>query len=158
MQAASQLSPAHPPTLHPRRRKACACPPSPLPPPPSCAHACRTRQRGSLSINRGSLTPASHRDAPHSTLSLLSEQSILFGASIGIIDEGQFSAPFACPLPVGSVLVLDGNGANVAKHCVPSVKADRVSITFRKIGSKIKMRAFEGPDGSIPQPTGQSAH
>ena len=73
-------------------------------------------------------------------------------SSIGIVDEGQFSAPFACPLPVGSVLVLDGNGANVAKHCVPSVRSDRVSITFRKIGAKMKMRAFEGPHGV--QPTG----
>ena len=45
-------------------------------------------------------------------------------------------------------LVLDGNGANVAKHCVPAVRADRVSITFRKIDArKIKMTAFQGPDG-----------
>ena len=52
------------------------------------------------------------------------------------------------PLPVGSVLVLDGNGANVAKHCVPAVHSDRVSITFRRIdGRKIKMSAFQGPDG-----------
>ena len=44
------------------------------------------------------------------------------------------------------MLVLDGNGANVAKHCVPSVHSDRVSITFRKIDQrKIRMKAFEGP-------------
>jgi hypothetical protein len=51
-------------------------------------------------------------------------------------------------IPIGSVLVLDGNGANVAKHCVPAVGADRVSITFRQIDHrKIKMTAFVGPDG-----------
>ena len=39
-------------------------------------------------------------------------------------------------------------GANVAKHCVPAVASDRVSITFRRIDEhKIRMRAFEGPDG-----------
>ena len=85
------------------------------------------------------------------TLSLLSEQAILFGATIKIVDEGEFAAPFKCALPLGSVLVLDGNGANVAKHCVPSVRDDRVSITFRKIDPrKIKMSAFVGPDGKVP--------
>jgi hypothetical protein len=38
-------------------------------------------------------------------------------------------------------------GANVAKHCIPAVSEDRVSITFRKIGSSIKMKAFGGPHG-----------
>ena len=84
---------------------------------------------------------------PFVTLSLLSEQSILFGAHLSIVSEGEFAGPFACPLPVGSVLVLDGNGANVAKHCVPSVGADRVSITFRKIAAKINMQPFLGPYG-----------
>jgi alkylated DNA repair protein alkB family protein 5 len=86
---------------------------------------------------------------PFVTLSLLSEQPILFGEKIAIVDDGEFDAPFSLPLPLGSVLVLDGNGANVAKHCVPAVCSDRVSITFRKIGPKIKMSPFKGPDGQI---------
>lgn len=32
----------------------------------------------------------------------------------------------------GSVLVLKGNGADVAQHCVPPVTARRMSITLRK--------------------------
>lgn len=85
---------------------------------------------------------------PFVTLSLLSEQPILFGEKIAIVNDGEFAAPFSIRLPVGSVLVLDGNGANVAKHCVPAVGADRVSITFRQIDHrKIKMTAFVGPDG-----------
>ena len=85
---------------------------------------------------------------PFVTLSLLTEQPILFGEKIGIVDDGEFKAPFSTPLPVGSVLVLDGNGANVAKHCVPAVKADRVSITFRQIDHrKIKMSPFVGAHG-----------
>ena len=90
---------------------------------------------------------------PFVTLSLLSEQSILFGSTIDILNEGEFAAPFSCALPVGSVLVLDGNGANVAKHCVPSVSADRISITFRKINAKLKGKmapGFHGPHGEAP--------
>jgi len=81
---------------------------------------------------------------PFVTLSLLSEQSILFGRTIGIVNDGEFDAPFSQRLPKGSVLVLDGNGANVAKHCVPAVSEDRVSITFRRIGNKVRMKPFQG--------------
>ena len=85
---------------------------------------------------------------PFVTLSLVSEQSILFGTDIKIVDQGEFDAPFALPLPVGSVLVLDGNGADVAKHCVPSVRSDRISITFRRIDQRrAPMKPFAGPWG-----------
>ena len=42
------------------------------------------------------------------------------------------------------MLLLNGNGADVAKHCVPACSTDRVSITFRRISPKMQMRAFEG--------------
>ena len=32
-----------------------------------------------------------------------------------------------------SVLVLNGNGADKAKHAIPSVSTERISITFRKM-------------------------
>ena len=60
------------------------------------------------------------------TLSLLSEQPILFGKEIKIVEDGIFDAPVRVALPVGSVLVLNGNGADVAKHCVPAVSGERV--------------------------------
>ncbi|KAL6994977.1 mRNA N(6)-methyladenine demethylase [Sarracenia purpurea var. burkii] len=41
--------------------------------------------------------------------------------------------PVSIPLPVGSVLILSGNGADIVKHCVPGVPAKRISITFRKM-------------------------
>ena len=63
------------------------------------------------------------------TLSLLSEQPILFGKEIKIVEDGIFDAPVRVALPVGSVLVLNGNGADVAKHCVPAVSGERVSIS-----------------------------
>lgn len=83
---------------------------------------------------------------PFCTTSFLTECNILFGSSLKIAGPGEFSGPVSIPLPVGSVLVLNGNGADVAKHCVPAVPAKRISITFRKMDeSKI-------PYGYVPDP------
>ncbi|KAL6994975.1 mRNA N(6)-methyladenine demethylase [Sarracenia purpurea var. burkii] len=70
---------------------------------------------------------------PFCTVSFLTECKILFGANLKIISAGEFSGPVSIPLPVGSVLILSGNGADIVKHCVPGVPAKRISITFRKM-------------------------
>ncbi|XP_076939265.1 RNA demethylase ALKBH9B-like [Bidens hawaiensis] len=70
---------------------------------------------------------------PFCTISFLTQCNILFGSNLEIIGAGEFAGPFSISLPVGSVLVLKGNGADVAKHCVPAVPAKRISITFRKM-------------------------
>lgn len=70
---------------------------------------------------------------PFCTVSFLSECDILFGSNLKIEGPGEFSGSYSLPLPVGSVLVLKGNGADVAKHCVPAVPQKRISITFRKM-------------------------
>ncbi|CAK9320735.1 unnamed protein product [Citrullus colocynthis] len=70
---------------------------------------------------------------PFCTVSFLSECNIVFGTNLSIVGPGEFSGPIAIPLPVGSALVLNGNGADVAKHCVPAVPTKRISITFRRI-------------------------
>ncbi|KAK4760826.1 hypothetical protein SAY87_005719 [Trapa incisa] len=70
---------------------------------------------------------------PFCTVSFLSECSILFGSNLKVIEAGEFAGSIAIPLPVGSVLVLNGNGADVAKHCVPAVPTKRISITFRRM-------------------------
>ncbi|KAL0726105.1 hypothetical protein Bca4012_022198 [Brassica carinata] len=70
---------------------------------------------------------------PFCTVSFLSECDILFGSNLKIEGPGEFSGSYSLPLPLGSVLVLQGNGADVAKHCVPAVPKKRISITFRKM-------------------------
>jgi alkylated DNA repair dioxygenase AlkB len=71
---------------------------------------------------------------PFCTVSFLSECNILFGSSLKVEETGEYSGgSYSLPLPVGSVLVLNGNGANVAKHCIPEVPTKRISITFRKM-------------------------
>ncbi|GAQ91992.1 2-oxoglutarate (2OG) and Fe(II)-dependent oxygenase superfamily protein [Klebsormidium nitens] len=70
---------------------------------------------------------------PFCTLSLLSEANIVFGTKLEPVGEGEFAGPVRISLPVGSVLILNGNGADVAKHCIPGVPAKRISITLRKM-------------------------
>ncbi|KAG6392681.1 hypothetical protein SASPL_146905 [Salvia splendens] len=70
---------------------------------------------------------------PFCTVSFLSECDILFGSNLKIAGPGEFEGAFAIPLPLGSVLVLNGNGADVAKHCIPAVPSRRISITFRRM-------------------------
>lgn len=71
---------------------------------------------------------------PFCTVSLLSECNIVFGTHLDIVGAGEFEGSFSLPLPVGSVLVLNGNGADVAKHAIPAVPRKRISITFRRMG------------------------
>ncbi|CAN1122526.1 RNA demethylase ALKBH9B [Linum perenne] len=83
---------------------------------------------------------------PFCTVSFVSECNIVFGTNLKIKGPGEFTGSVAIPLPVGSVLVLNGNGADVAKHCVPSVPTKRISITFRKMDEK------KWPFGFVPEP------
>ncbi|KAL1315353.1 hypothetical protein HN51_042120 [Arachis hypogaea] len=83
---------------------------------------------------------------PFCTVSFLSECNILFGSNLKVIGPGEFDGSLAIPLPVGSVLVLNGNGADVAKHCVPAVPTKRISITFRR------MDPAKRPMGYVPEP------
>ncbi|KAG2705374.1 hypothetical protein I3760_05G050200 [Carya illinoinensis] len=84
---------------------------------------------------------------PFCTLSLLSECNIVLGSTLKIVGPGEFSGPVSIPLPVGSVFVLNGNGADVAKHCIPGVPTKRISITFRKMeDSKLPYKFLPDPE------------
>ncbi|RWV96234.1 hypothetical protein GW17_00041069, partial [Ensete ventricosum] len=84
---------------------------------------------------------------PFCTVSFLSECQILFGTELKVLGPGEFSGSTAIPLPVGSVLILNGNAADVAKHCVPAVPSKRISITFRKMDdSKLPYKFSSEPD------------
>ncbi|KAK4483262.1 hypothetical protein RD792_010447 [Penstemon davidsonii] len=83
---------------------------------------------------------------PFCTVSFLSECEIVFGSNLKIVGPGEFAGSFPIPLPVGSVLVINGNGADIAKHCVPAVPTKRISITFRK------MDESKWPVGYVPEP------
>ncbi|XP_059294513.1 RNA demethylase ALKBH9B-like [Lycium ferocissimum] len=82
---------------------------------------------------------------PFCTVSFLSECNILFGSNLKTVGPGEFAGAFAIPLPMGSVLVLNGNGADVAKHCVLAVPTKRISITFRRMDKSRR------PIGYVPE-------
>ncbi|CAM8899150.1 unnamed protein product [Rhodiola kirilowii] len=85
---------------------------------------------------------------PFCTVSFVTESNIVFGHNLKILSPGEFSGPVTIPLPVGSVLILNGNGADVAKHCVPSVRGKRISITFRKMDND-KLPHWYRPDPDL---------
>ncbi|KAJ0972010.1 hypothetical protein J5N97_019969 [Dioscorea zingiberensis] len=85
---------------------------------------------------------------PFCTVSFLSECNILFGTDMKVLGPGEFSGSYAIPLPLGSVLIMNGNGADIAKHCVPAVPARRISITFRKMDDKKLPYGFS-PDAEL---------
>ncbi|PKU67409.1 ALKBH5 [Dendrobium catenatum] len=49
----------------------------------------------------------------------------MFGHKLEIVGPGEFIGSASIPLPVGSVLVLNGNGDDLAKHCIPVVSYKR---------------------------------
>ena len=55
-----------------------------------------------------------------------------------VLSPGEFEGDVKLTLPVGSLLSLAGHGADLVQHCVPAVRAPRVSVTLRKM-----RRAFE---------------
>ncbi|KNA21113.1 hypothetical protein SOVF_046320 isoform D [Spinacia oleracea] len=92
---------------------------------------------------------------PFCTISFLSECNIVFGTDLKIVGPGEFSGAIAIPLPTGSVMVLNGNGADVAKHCVPAVPSKRISITFRRFWISITFRRMDEskrPLNYVPEP------
>ncbi|CAD6261584.1 unnamed protein product [Miscanthus lutarioriparius] len=101
-------------------------------------------------LRRGRLHPAARGPPrlrpPFCTVSFLAECAILFGRDLRVVSPPRVRRPGLHLAAPGSVLVLAGNGADVAKHCVPAVHAKRISITFRK------MDAAKLPFGFRPDP------
>ncbi|XP_020600172.1 uncharacterized protein LOC110039450 [Phalaenopsis equestris] len=89
------------------------------------------------SMNFGDNIPPhiDHHDfvRPFCTVSFISKCKIMFGKELDIIRPGNFQESGKIPLLVGSVLVLNGKGANLAKHCIPSVPRRRVFVTIRRM-------------------------
>ncbi|KAH0455228.1 hypothetical protein IEQ34_015260 [Dendrobium chrysotoxum] len=56
---------------------------------------------------------------PFSTMSFLSECHMIFAHKIKIAEPGEFIGSASIPLSVGFVLILNSNGAHLAKHCIP---------------------------------------
>ncbi|XP_020599636.1 calmodulin-binding transcription activator 5-like [Phalaenopsis equestris] len=63
----------------------------------------------------------------------MSKSDILFGKEIDVVGPKEFRGSVAIPLSICSVLILKGNRADLAKHCIPGLPRHRVSITLRRM-------------------------
>ncbi|URE28912.1 hypothetical protein MUK42_17631 [Musa troglodytarum] len=82
-----------------------------------------------------------HLDNPISTL-LLSDTTMAFGRSLVSDHEGNYKGPLTLSINEGSLLVMRGNSADMARHVVCASPNRRIIITF------VKVRAASHPTDS----------
>ncbi|CAM0955593.1 unnamed protein product [Alopecurus aequalis] len=103
-----------------------------------------------------------HLDNPISTL-LLSETSMAFGRSLVTDNNGNYKGPLTLSLKQGSLLVMRGNSADMARHVVCPSSNRRVSITFVRVrpSTPVDLSPLPSPTKSMtlwqPPPTAASA-
>ncbi|CAN8285699.1 unnamed protein product [Cochlearia groenlandica] len=73
-----------------------------------------------------------HVDQPISTL-VLSESTMIFGHRLCVNNDGNFIGSLTLPLKEGSLLVMRGNSAYMARHVMCPSPNKRVVITFFKL-------------------------
>nr|CAB3465295.1 unnamed protein product [Digitaria exilis] len=88
-----------------------------------------------------------HLDNPISTL-LLSETTMAFGRSLVTDSNGNYKGPLTLSLKQGSLLVMRGNSADMARHVVCPSSNRRVSITFARVRPSTPMDL-----SPLPSPT-----
>lgn len=99
-----------------------------------------------------------HLDNPISTL-LLSETTMAFGRSLVTDSNGNYKGPLTLSLKQGSLLVMRGNSADMARHVVCPSSNRRVSITFARVrpSTPVDLSPLPSPTKAIapwqPQPT-----
>ncbi|KAM0954260.1 putative oxoglutarate/iron-dependent dioxygenase, RNA demethylase ALKBH9B/ALKBH10B [Dioscorea sansibarensis] len=75
-----------------------------------------------------------HLDNPISTL-LLSDTTMAFGRVLACDHNGNYKGSFTLPLKEGSLLVMRGHSADMARHVICPSSNRRVTITFVKVRS-----------------------
>ncbi|KAF9607162.1 hypothetical protein IFM89_032384 [Coptis chinensis] len=73
-----------------------------------------------------------HLDQPISTL-VLSESTMAFGRILVSDNNGNFKGPLMLTLKEGSLLVMRGNSADMARHVICQSPSRRVTLTFCKV-------------------------
>ncbi|KAF6990098.1 hypothetical protein CFC21_007344 [Triticum aestivum] len=103
-----------------------------------------------------------HLDNPISTL-LLSETSMAFGRSLVTDSNGNYKGPLTLSLKQGSLLVMRGNSADMARHVVCPSSNRRVSITFVRVrpSTPVDLSPLPSPTKAMtlwqPPPTAATA-
>uniref|UniRef100_M8BDY3 Uncharacterized protein n=1 Tax=Aegilops tauschii TaxID=37682 RepID=M8BDY3_AEGTA len=103
-----------------------------------------------------------HLDNPISTL-LLSETLMAFGRSLVTDSNGNYKGPLTLSLKQGSLLVMRGNSADMARHVVCPSSNRRVSITFVRVrpSTPVDLSPLPSPTKAMtlwqPPPTAATA-
>ncbi|XP_039043924.1 RNA demethylase ALKBH10B-like [Hibiscus syriacus] len=88
-------------------------------------------------------------------LLFLTECNITFGRVIAVDHPGDFQGSLKLSLSPGSLLVMEGKSACFAKHALPSVRKQRILVTF----TKYQPRKFASDNRRHPLPSlSQSSH
>ncbi|KAK8491577.1 hypothetical protein V6N13_110201 [Hibiscus sabdariffa] len=82
-------------------------------------------------------------------LLFLTECDITFGRVIAVDHPGDFRGSLKLSLSPGSLLVMEGKSAGFAKHALPSVRKQRILITF----TKYQPRKFVSDNQRLPFPS-----
>ncbi|XP_020573266.1 uncharacterized protein LOC110019780 [Phalaenopsis equestris] len=80
----------------------------------------------------------------------LTECDMAFGRTIGADHRGDYRGSLKLSLKIGSLLVLQGKSADLARHAIPSIHKQRIILTFGKSNPK---RPFSIEISRIPIPT-----
>ncbi|GJU85011.1 putative oxidoreductase, 2OG-Fe(II) oxygenase family protein [Tanacetum coccineum] len=89
-----------------------------------------------------------HLEQPISTL-LLSESTMAFGRTLVCDNDGNYKGPLMLSLNQGSLLVMRGNSADMARHVMCQSPTKRISVTF----FKVRIESYE----NISSPTAPMA-
>ncbi|KAK1426686.1 hypothetical protein QVD17_15364 [Tagetes erecta] len=73
-----------------------------------------------------------HLEQPISTL-VLSESTMAFGRSLVCDNDGNYKGPLMLSLKEGSLLIMRGNSADMARHAMCQSPTKRISVTFFKV-------------------------
>ncbi|VVB07065.1 unnamed protein product [Arabis nemorensis] len=86
-----------------------------------------------------------HLEQPISTL-VLSESTMAFGRILSSDNEGNFRGPLTLSLKQGSLLVMRGNSADMARHVMCPSQTKRVSITFFRVRPETNHHSHSQPN------------
>lgn len=69
----------------------------------------------------------------------LTDCDMTFGRVIGVDHPGDYRGSLRLPLAPGSLLVMQGKSTDFAKHAIPSIRKQRILVTFTKAQTKKSM-------------------
>ncbi|CAN4090444.1 unnamed protein product [Withania somnifera] len=86
----------------------------------------------------------------------LTDCEMTFGKVIGVDHPGDYRGSLKLSLAPGSVLVMQGRSTEFAKYAIPSIRKQRILVTFtklqpRRIKSGDNQRFPSSPGGPVPQ-------